>query len=80
MPLQPGTSLGPYQVTAKIGESGMGEVYRARDTTLDRDVAIKVLPQAFTDGPDRLARSLFASGRPSAPSGELFLRGPSVAS
>ena len=56
MPLEPGTSLGPYQVTAKIGEGGMGEVYRARDTKLDRDVALKVLPQAFTDDPDRLAR------------------------
>ncbi len=56
MPLQPGTRLGPYRVTAKIGEGGMGEVYRARDTKLDRDVALKVLPQAFTDDPDRLAR------------------------
>ena len=56
MPLQPGTTLGPYAVTAKIGEGGMGEVYRARDTKLDRDVALKVLPQAFTDDPDRLAR------------------------
>ena len=56
MPLTPGTTLGPYQVTAKIGEGGMGEVYRARDTKLDRDVALKVLPQAFTDDPDRLAR------------------------
>ena len=56
MPLNPGTTLGPYQVTAKIGEGGMGEVYRARDTKLDRDVALKVLPQAFTDDPDRLAR------------------------
>ena len=44
MALEPGTTLGPYQVTALIGEGGMGEVYRARDTTLDRDVAIKVLP------------------------------------
>ena len=56
MPLQPGTTLGPYQVTAKIGEGGMGEVYRARDTKLDRDVALKVLPEAFTQDPDRLAR------------------------
>ena len=56
MALQPGTTLGPYSVTAKIGEGGMGEVYRARDTKLDRDVALKVLPEAFTSDPDRLAR------------------------
>ena len=56
MPLEPGTTLGPYAITAKIGEGGMGEVYRARDTKLDRDVALKVLPQAFTSDPDRLAR------------------------
>ena len=56
MPLQSGTTLGPYSVTAKIGEGGMGEVYQARDTKLDRDVALKVLPEAFTADPDRLAR------------------------
>ena len=56
MPLEIGSRLGHYSVTAKIGEGGMGEVYRARDTKLDRDVALKVLPQAFTDDPDRLAR------------------------
>jgi len=56
MPLKPGTTLGPYSVTAKIGEGGMGEVYQARDTKLDRDVALKVLPEAFTADPDRLAR------------------------
>ncbi len=50
MPLTPGTTLGPYSVTAKIGEGGMDEVYRARDTTLDRDVAIRVLPDAFVPG------------------------------
>ena len=45
MPLEPGSTLGPYQVSAKIGEGGMGEVYQARDTKLDRDVAVKVLPE-----------------------------------
>ena len=48
--------IGCYQVTAKIGEGGMGEVYQARDTKLDRDVALKVLPAAFTSDRDRLAR------------------------
>ena len=56
MPLQPGSTLGPYSLTAKIGEGGMGEVWQARDTKLDRDVALKVLPEAFTSDPDRLAR------------------------
>ena len=56
MPLNVGSRLGHYDVIALIGEGGMGEVYRARDTKLDRDVALKVLPQAFTDDPDRLAR------------------------
>ena len=56
MPLQPGTTLGPYAVTAQIGAGGMGEVWRARDTKLDREVALKVLPEAFTSDPNRLAR------------------------
>ncbi len=52
MPLQPGTSLGPYQVSAKIGKGGMGEVWQARDTRLDRTVAIKVLPEHVASDPD----------------------------
>ena len=56
MALSPGTSIGHYNVTSLLGEGGMGEVYQARDTKLDRDVALKVLPEAFTSDPDRLAR------------------------
>ena len=51
-----GTRLGPYEITAKLGEGGMGEVYRATDTKLKREVAIKVLPAAFTEDKERLAR------------------------
>ena len=56
MALEIGSRLGHYDVTALIGEGGMGQVYRATDTTLDRNVALKVLPDAFTADPDRLAR------------------------
>ncbi|MEX2661278.1 MAG: protein kinase, partial [Vicinamibacterales bacterium] len=56
MPLTPGTSLGPYQIVGSLGAGGMGEVYRARDTQLNRDVAIKVLPELFAQDAERLAR------------------------
>ncbi len=56
MPLTPGTHLGPYEITAPLGAGGMGEVYRARDTKLNRDVAIKVLPDTFAEDPERLTR------------------------
>jgi serine/threonine protein kinase len=54
VPLAPGTKLGPYEVTAKIGAGGMGEVYKAADTRLPRTVAIKVLPEHLAGDPDRL--------------------------
>src|SRR5688500_10888748 len=56
MALAAGTRLGHYEIIASIGAGGMGEVYRARDTKLNRDVAIKVLPESFASDLDRLAR------------------------
>ena len=56
MALSPGDKLGPYEILAPIGKGGMGEVYRAKDTKLDRAVAIKVLPAAFAQDSERLAR------------------------
>jgi hypothetical protein len=56
MSLAPHTRLGSYDILSKLGAGGMGEVYRARDTTLNRDVAVKVLPEIFASDPDRLAR------------------------
>jgi eukaryotic-like serine/threonine-protein kinase len=56
MALRAGTKLGPYEVQSSIGAGGMGEVYRARDGRLGRDVAIKVLPASFSADQDRLQR------------------------
>ena len=56
MPLTSGTRLGPYEILAPLGAGGMGEVYRARDTRLDRSVAVKVLPSHLTSNPELRAR------------------------
>jgi serine/threonine protein kinase/Tol biopolymer transport system component len=56
MPLSAGSRVGPYEIVGALGAGGMGEVYRARDTKLDRDVAIKILPELFANDPERLAR------------------------
>ena len=56
MSLAPGFRLGVYEVTSALGAGGMGEVYRARDTRLHRDVALKILPDSFSADSDRLAR------------------------
>ena len=56
MSLAPGRRLGPYEIVAPLGAGGMGEVFRARDTRLGREVALKVLPEAFAQDRDRRAR------------------------
>jgi len=61
MAIQSGAHLGPYEIISAIGAGGMGEVYRARDLKLGRDVAIKVLPALFVREPERLSRSALAA-------------------
>jgi len=56
MALMPGARLGPYEITTPLGAGGMGEVYRARDSRLKREVAIKILPESVAADPERLAR------------------------
>jgi eukaryotic-like serine/threonine-protein kinase len=56
MALASGAKIGAYEVLAPLGAAGMGEVYRARDTKLDRDVALKILPESFATDPDRSMR------------------------
>ena len=56
MPFTSGTRLGPYEIGSPIGAGGMGEVYRARDTKLHRDVALKLLPEVFAADPERVQR------------------------
>jgi serine/threonine protein kinase len=56
MALAPGTKFGPYEIVSAIGAGGMGEGYRAKDTRLGRDVALKILPESFAKEPERLHR------------------------
>jgi len=68
--IAPGTRLGPYEIHSLLGAGGMGEVYRARDARLGRDVAVKVLPRSFVEDPDRLKRferEARAAGQPNHP-------------
>src|SRR5258708_35534085 len=64
MPLTPGARLGPFEILAQLGAGGMGEVYKARDTRLDRIVAIKTSRQAFTERFEREARAIAALNHP----------------
>src|SRR5258708_34731220 len=64
MPLTPGARLGPFEILAQLGAGGMGEVYKARDTRLDRIVAVKTSRQAFTERFGREARAIAALNHP----------------
>ena len=64
MPLSPGTRLGPYEIAEQIAAGGMGEVYKARDTRLDRTVAIKVSKEQFSERFEREARAVAALNHP----------------
>src|ERR1700686_5590731 len=64
MALTPGTQLGPYEILASIGAGGMGEVYRARDTRLNRDVAIRVSNAQFSERFEREAKAIAALNHP----------------
>src|SRR4026209_1930509 len=67
MNLSPGTRIGPYEIVSMVGAGGMGEVYRARDPKLQRDVALKILPDVFASDSDRLARFQREAGNLAAP-------------
>ena len=73
MSLTAGTKLGPYEILASIGAGGMGEVYRAKDPRLGREVAIKVLPAAFSQDADRLAKFAPVMRSPEPTSGRFRL-------
>src|SRR5258705_259361 len=66
MPLKPGTRFGAYEIISSLGAGGMGEVYRARDSRLGRDVALKILPEEALKNPDAMARFRFEAHAASA--------------
>lgn len=67
MPLSEGTRIGPYEILGLLGTGGMGAVYRARDSRLERDVAVKILPEDVAGDPDRIRRFERECARPRRP-------------